>query len=433
MLGFSAAPSVPKESARVASFAALKDHKAKRWDAARQGLLRALELDPSYDLARFNLACVLSALGQHADVARELQTLLERDLPRFLPRLLGDEDLAPFRASPSGQALVAAAEALRLKWLAAAKAGAAVVAWAPARERSLEDRMSPIPTTSSLHPEILRLGAWLAAEHRFLPLVGDAPSVLAGSVDVLRGRALLLHGGVDDCQSDFCPRLDARGVSYHPSLLSSSRALQTAPVVLVGDEMVQYSLSAELAERGPRWVVGDKPHGWEWDDLQESKARATNGSWQTGEQITVSAGGSLLSGLPAGWKYTAGSLQLPTGTRCKLGKTWNGDHLLVAEVPGRARAVLVSTDAHCICEETEDSVFRHKLAVIDTLSCGITPWLQGEMGAAVRIGPDASVYLQRHTLLERYADVDERTNPESLPAGLLLTPPQYGDGNCCGL
>jgi arylsulfatase A-like enzyme/Flp pilus assembly protein TadD len=54
-------------------------------DGARASLERALQIDPTLDEARFNLARVYARLGRRADAAREAQTLLSR-LPANAPQ-----------------------------------------------------------------------------------------------------------------------------------------------------------------------------------------------------------------------------------------------------------------------------------------------------------------------------------------------------------
>jgi hypothetical protein len=115
------------QEAQEANAAALRLHTAGDYQGSRSGFEAALAIDERYDLARFNLACARSRLGDLEGAVRELRTLFEIDLPRFGPRYLADPDLEPVRSSPLAASVTAHLERVRAAVETAIRDGLPVV------------------------------------------------------------------------------------------------------------------------------------------------------------------------------------------------------------------------------------------------------------------------------------------------------------------
>src|SRR4029079_16362530 len=95
---------------------AFRAHRAGDLAASHDGFARAVEMNPDHDLARYNLACALSRLGDLDEARQELSTVLHRDLRRFQGRWRGeraDPDLDALPGSEHAAALDALVERLR--------------------------------------------------------------------------------------------------------------------------------------------------------------------------------------------------------------------------------------------------------------------------------------------------------------------------------
>lgn len=114
-LGMEVPIPVLTQAAREANRAALEKHSAGDYESSRDGFLESLAALPTYDAARFNLACAYGRLGDHAAAARELDRLLRRDLARYRTKL-DDEDLAATMASSEGETLRATIRELSEPW-----------------------------------------------------------------------------------------------------------------------------------------------------------------------------------------------------------------------------------------------------------------------------------------------------------------------------
>ncbi len=83
---------------------ALDEHRAGHADRSSHGFAAALDLDPSFDTARYNLACALARQGDVAGAVRHLEALpATADLR---PKIEADADFDPVRADPAFTALL---------------------------------------------------------------------------------------------------------------------------------------------------------------------------------------------------------------------------------------------------------------------------------------------------------------------------------------
>lgn len=72
-------------------------------DRAAEKFEQALEKDPEYAAAAYNLACVRSIQGRHPESAKMLEQAMRLGYPRFGPKLETDKDLEGLRASEAWQ------------------------------------------------------------------------------------------------------------------------------------------------------------------------------------------------------------------------------------------------------------------------------------------------------------------------------------------
>lgn len=114
-IGWSGRPTITRQARRL-NRVALTAHRAGRYGESRDGFRSALADSPDHDMARFNLACALSLLGELDAAEDELTTVLRRDLRRFQTRWRGptqDADLDSLRRSPNAVTIDAELVALR--------------------------------------------------------------------------------------------------------------------------------------------------------------------------------------------------------------------------------------------------------------------------------------------------------------------------------
>ena len=90
--------------------AGMDDHLAGHFDLSSWRFREALRLDPTFEIARWNLACALSRIGHIAAAIRELELLAWT--PELAEKALTDTDLDPLREDEGFK-----------KWMATLKAG----------------------------------------------------------------------------------------------------------------------------------------------------------------------------------------------------------------------------------------------------------------------------------------------------------------------
>lgn len=95
--------------------AVVAQQKAKNWDGIRQHAEATLAKDPNHFDAHRVLAGALAQAGEHAAAVDHLVAALAADYFKYAPTL-GDEDLAPFFATPHGTAIKEVAEKIRAEY-----------------------------------------------------------------------------------------------------------------------------------------------------------------------------------------------------------------------------------------------------------------------------------------------------------------------------
>lgn len=94
---------------------------------ARAKFEEALEKDPEYAAAAYNLACVLSFQGEHAASADMIEKVLVGAYPRFGPSIEEDKDLLGLRLSKEWTRVQAMQQKYRVAWARALRAEGAYV------------------------------------------------------------------------------------------------------------------------------------------------------------------------------------------------------------------------------------------------------------------------------------------------------------------
>lgn len=206
-IGWDHVPRDPTAAARAINRDALRVHGhalGAPEDEARhvyQGSLvafqRAVEAEPDYLAARFNVACALSRLGRADEAVAILRELLAIDLPTFAPRVDSDPDLGPLAGTAQFAALTTLRAELALAYDDALARGVPVVHVTPREEiPAAEDDVDAHVRRT------MQAGVWL--DGRFVPmaprLVSEAESLTAGLtllaqvVDVAHHAVLSFEG-----------------------------------------------------------------------------------------------------------------------------------------------------------------------------------------------------------------------------------------------
>lgn len=184
-IGWGAIP-YPSRAARKHNRKALAAHRKGDYLASKAGFERALATSSTHDMARFNLACAHSRLGELEDAKRELVTLLERDLLRFQGRWRGEEadaDLEALRGSEYAEEIDEAVAALRITYDEVQDEGIPAYVYGrvelvvPKTEAAGGADPDDAPTTGGT--SALVAGVYLPAVRRFVPLTrGESLALL---------------------------------------------------------------------------------------------------------------------------------------------------------------------------------------------------------------------------------------------------------------
>jgi len=414
-LGLDGVPSPVSRRARDANTAALKAHRAGRFEESARGFEEAVGLSPGYALARFNLACARARLGQLDAAATELAPLLERDPSEFEPRFLEDEDLAALRDAPQGAALRERLHDVDAAARTAAARGLPAVMWRAGAHWA---------------PDVLRAGVYLHAERRFVPLVPALPGAQSAFASPALGTGVAVKLAINDCKFDFCPRIE--GVDVKVWKLDDARAM--APFHYQSSFMV-LGAKVALGPAGARVELYDPAVGtdilaFSISGSGVSRARPGGSQGPARAVIDVDERGAALRASAEGFRVRGHVLVTPDGLRpIDLAAAHSGrDHAISVSPDGRA-AVVASTRDRCECIKFEGPVFDYVVSTVDLATRKATRIAAGEGTAAAAFDPEGSLYVQLGDSLRRWTGVDG----EPVMRGVLLVPPEEAPSNCCGL
>ncbi len=415
-------PPIPSE-ATLANLKALQEHQKKQWDKSRAGFEEAVRLAPHYGIARFNLACARSRTGDVAGAAKLLEALIDEDMPQYAPRLAADPDLEAVRAAPEGAALRARVEALRPRWKEATKGGLPAVLWRG------NEASSGSPVTHFIRP-----GVYQHQTRRFVPLGSSTQKLAAAILDPEHERVLLFGADLAvQCFHDFCPRV----YGYEIEIGSLFGEPNPGPKRAVADDGTQmiWGVAVQLTDDGFRYfesIAG--AGGWRRVGKDGSSKIDRERDPIAGAYLSFDASGSTLTRQEGGYTMKGSELVSPSSTRVKLDAMHgrSSTHTILPSPDGTTVFVL-SSRSHCVCDTREGSDFDYVLSRVDVAS-GAAELVSHQAGsAAMAFDADGALYLQEGTKLRRWPKTLPRTAPEPIEEGVLITTPDYGPSNCCGL
>ncbi|NUO53114.1 MAG: hypothetical protein HOV80_30060 [Polyangiaceae bacterium] len=422
-IGYAKLPPPISSEATLANLKALQEHQKKQWEKSRAGFEEAVRLAPHYGIARFNLACARSRTGDVAGAATLLEALLDEDMPQYAPRLAADPDLEALRAAPEGEKLRARVEALRPRWKEAAKGGLPSVLW-----RGTEAR-SGSPITYFIRPGVYQHGA-----RRFVPLGASSQKLAAAVLDPEHERVLLFGADLSvECMVDFCPRVYGYEIEVG-SLFGEPNPGPKRTVAGDGSQMI-WGVAAQLTEDGFRYdeaVAG--AGGWRRVGKDGAPKVDKERGATAGARLDFEASGSTLTRQEGGYSMKGDELVSSSGERVKLdamhGKS--GTHTVLIS-PDRSTVFVLSSRSQCVCDTREGSDFDYVLSRVDITSGKPELVSHQDGSAAIAFDADGALYLQEGTRLRRWPKTLPRTAPEPIEEGVLITTPDYGPTNCCGL
>lgn len=332
-------------------------------------------------------AAFAKAMAAH-DVAA-IEALLAIDLPAFEERA---------RA-------VVSTDMLHAAWTAAITRGAPMLMFDGTRGEQ-----------EILSARVLRVGAWV--DDRFVPVGPPVKDAVAGWLDLAHGRAITVGLQVDDCKSDFCPKLTRVHVEAWSTtgkrLASFTRTTEEAHAVIVESGAALRVQLVDCSVQGCRtpWEVLDgKP------DADEPI------------RLTVDHRGSQLQLPHPG--FTVRDARLVSNAKTYAIDKRHGQLDCVAA--DATHAIVASTVDRCDCENDSKHILVHQVDRVDLASGATTELDRGSGQSAIAVGK-GGVVLQLGERVEKFASLATvgTASGTALPKGFVLLPPA-GARYCCGL
>lgn len=404
-IGWEVVPPEPVDRAFRANTLGWQKHVKGDWQGSRPHFSEAVSIVTEYDLARYNLACAHSRLGELEESLEQLTHVLVRDLPRFKRAALKDQDLGNLRRSPLGKELERRLELLEEVWAQAMQVGTPSIAW---RERST----TMISEAQGKQGQLVRPGVWIHKTKRFVPAMEIIEDAFAGLVDVERQQAIIV---VAKPTVDLPPLFEGVQVLVTP-LSPSGEAPRKADLVM--DNLA--TIEVHAVDNGVR-VRGNttKSH---WRELRASGLVRSEAQYLPDRPVLrMTPDGSLLIAYhPEGWSHKGRSVFTPSGQEIVMQQGHHAatQHSLVFNAD-KSHAVMVAVRMRCT---DEGPVLRHWVDRLD-INAGTAEGLANTEGPAAAVyGRDGALYLQIGTETIRYA-TPTATRYETLPEGVMLVPP----------
>ncbi|MCA9519092.1 MAG: tetratricopeptide repeat protein [Myxococcales bacterium] len=404
-IGWDDVPGEPPDRAFRANTEGWKRHEKGDWAGSKPLFEEAVDIVTEYDLARYNLACALSRLGQLDDALLELTTVLKRDFPRFKRKALEDPDLGNLRRSALGDELEWRVEKLDEIWKQAMQVGTPTIAWRPWTD-------TVIAAAQGGQGQLLRPGVWIDDVRRFVPAMELQEGVYSGLVDVERQQAILVTG--------------ARTADTPPQFRDAH--LYVAPLSPVGANPRDASLTLDALDTIEVHAVSSgarvrlNRHKTAWRELRAGGlVRGEGQDTPDRPVLMVTPDGSLLTQpLPAGWSVKNRTVYMPGGEEVTVQSTHSVTNVRsLLFNADRSWAVLIGVRMKCGKDGAE---LRHAVDRIDLRSRRAEGLSNRDGAAAAVFGRDGALYLQVDDTLQRYASPDDDTF-ETLPEGILLVAP----------
>lgn len=404
-IGWEVVPPEPPERAFKANTLGWQRHNKSDWEGARPYFQEAVSIVTEYDLARYNLACAESRLGNLDAALEQLTHVLVRDLPRFKRVVHEDQDLGNLRRSPLNEELERRIDKIEKVWGEAMAAGTPAVAW---RERS----QTMISEAQGKQGQLLRPGVWMHTTKRFVPAMEIIEDAFSGFVDVERQKGILIVAS---------PTVDM------PPLLEGARVLIT-PLTPVGEaprkaELVQDNLGiieTAATDSGVRVRLNTTKTAWK--DLRAGGlVRSDDQTSPDRPVLKVTPDGSLLIGFhPPGWSNKNRSIFTPDGREIVLqaGQSKGTQHSIFLS-PDGGHGVVVAIRMKCT---DEGPVLHHWIDRFDLQGGNAEGLANADGAAAAQYGRDGALYLQLGEETIRYA-TPTANSYETLPEGVMLVPP----------
>jgi len=429
-LGFDKAPPPSTAGAVEANRIALKLHRAGDHHRAKMGFTEALDTSPTFDIARFNLACAHAGLDEHDDSARELRSLLRRDLPEFGHRLQDEEDLEAFRDSAAGRSLLAELETLYTVWDTAIGEGVPTVLHWPQPPQEPERR-------TQIAPFYLRPGVFLREHGRFLPATPLVEGAAASLVFPAVRRAVVVVAGIYDFQV-YDDLMEAWETGKE-LLIFELPHRGNRPMRRRFPEQLAM-LRAEATSRGGRFERHLVQRGeGTWDVVRAPFELLTLAGAREDPDQSPFTGPILSSGVVDGWvdlpeaetdlRITALGLT-GRGDPIALGEGHGGGQPRVIPSPDGRRAVAMTTTESC---DSSDEIARAVVDLVDLEGRSVARLTSGHGRAVVAWHGDGTLYLQLDapggiSTLRVWPPGAEAA--QSAPAGVLLRAPIAPESDC---
>jgi len=401
-LGYAAAPRSPTKVAQALNLLALAEHRAGRYESSARGFESALELEPTYAAARFNLACALARLERLDEARRAIHTLLCEDLPSYAPRLTSDPDLEPLRAE-----LSALVPAIARQYAAAAASGASLVAGGT-------DLVEERPESAWI-----QAGIWSHGARRFVPMgprvregtTTSSPSwpIAAAHFDADRMRSLVVTMQGNDAEGDL-----ALARVHIQTFVAPTGEVELDVRPALGET---YLLEVALAETGanvylPGWQHGPRPvvrsvsvtmPRIQATGLEGTRLRLGPVSWSPATPAS-------------GYEIVGDALRTPRG-EVRLGA---GHRALDRHT---VRATSDASVAFAVSSRWGDCGFRDRYVIDRVERSGVVTRIAGGAGQPhLELGLDGAVYLQVGAELRRWpAATSAASASEVLPTGFGLS------------
>lgn len=430
-IGVASMPSTTAAS-RKANRDGLAHHRLGQFEKARAKFQAAIDNSPDHDMARYNLACALSRIGETEAAMQHLVLLLERDPQRFIPRLAEDADLGPFRDSEFGPKVQALVDAAKRALDQARASGLPAMMY----------RSSPWEPGDSGNkwrggPADHAVGVYLHASKRFVPLAHGGDH---GMFDPARRVVQLVDGTHCDGEVDLTYRtLSIERVSLDAEVQPATFDVEASAPKLSGDRSSMKGLgrcafadrvSVRSAGDGATWIEVEWPRverdpSRRWFVLGVDGAARVAGAEVPPSSATLDVvleGAAIWSPPPEGHRLS-GDRYRPPGAetdvvlrRTHRGARWQS--LIVS--PDGAFAFVVSIRHEL---RDEDGVLRHAIVRVSLADRALTEWSEGVGTAAVSIGVDGAVYVETQGKVQRWASAAEPAAAgETLMPGLHIAP-----------
>lgn len=403
--------------------------KGKLKDARRE-LSAAVALDPSFVLARYNLACAEARDGDFRAAYKDMMAVYDVDFVGMRVHAASDTDLTAFWDSAEGKELSARSPAYEARYQRVIDRGLRSILWQNHAFRRPEDGNY----RSHFKPTLLRVGVFDPATQRFVavaprtnkPILAFAGNALPYAVLVTGEIRLPLGGDLDPGQSLdtlFTYRFDTTGKPSSTAKLGGIGAyggnwglgragyvahFWQSTVAAHGGLTVTHQLGSEPTER-----VHETP-----EELSEDRAV---------HPVRIDAGynhwGHVVEETNAAFRYKDSTLVSPTGRSVVIPKEvayYRAVPNVIASPDGK-RALLVWRAATLTCDASRNIPGRYKMAVVLMETGQVVALGEGEGAGFGAFGPNGVLYVQRDRRIYEVSEDGKRQDP--LPEGVLFVPP----------